>query len=141
MKNLKYLMFIALITLFVGCGDKDTDATNPDNPNNGSDPVIEEQKIEDKVKDTTLTEQDGLIFSDIKITENGAMNIVSAKVKNTGSESRTFTAILYMKDPSDKILGKVDKLVKDLAVNATEEISIEIMGDYSSLSSFEVKIK
>jgi hypothetical protein len=138
-KWFKIFVVVLLVMGLTACKAKkeDTDENKDKNPP----AAVEDPKIDEKLEDKTETKQGDLEFSDIKITSKGAINIVSAKVKNGSNKSRSFLAILYMKNADGRTLGKVEKEILNLASGATTDISIEIMGDYSNLASFEVKVE
>ncbi|MGE5456713.1 MAG: hypothetical protein ACM3O4_06425 [Ignavibacteriales bacterium] len=134
----KFLMFL-IVCLFVttaltGCFGKKKET--PKGNNGTTNPPIEEQ-----VDDKTKVKQGDLEFKNIKITAFGAMNTVSATVTNTGSKTLSFKAVLYMKNNDKKTLGKVDQVIEGLGSKASKEISIQIMGDYTTVTTYEVVVE
>ena len=41
---------------------------------------------------------------------------------------------------TERVYGRVDTEIKDLAVNEKRDFEVSIMGDYGSVNNFEVKI-
>lgn len=134
MKKLLYVSLMVLTLTVSACGKKEPVKEEPK-------PVEENPKIEDKLDDVTEEVQGDLRFSDINIKAQGAINIVSGKVKNESKESKTFTATLLMKTEEGRILGKVSKEFVDLKAGEETTFEIQIMGDYSNLATFEVTIE
>ncbi len=134
-KSLRIFLALIMILSLVGCGKK----AEPKKKDKAKEQ--EQTPIEKQVDDITKTKQGDLEFTNIKITAFGATNKVSAKVTNTGSKTLSFKAVLYMKNTAGLILGKVDKVVENLKSKASTDISIDIMGDYTTVNFFEVVVE
>jgi uncharacterized protein YcfL len=97
--------------------------------------------IEESLNNKTIAKQSDIELSNVKITANGAINIVKATIKNNGTTSKTFDAVLYLKNKSGLILGKVSEKVESLASRKEKEISIEIIGDYTTVETYELIVE
>jgi hypothetical protein len=136
-KVMKVFLIILLVTTLVACSCSKSEKSPKNKDNNQK----QEEKKEEPVKDITEKKQGDIEFEDIKIEYRGAMNIVSAKVINNSSKTVNFKAVMYMKNGFGRTLGKVDQTIKNLKSGETTDISIEIMGDYRTVETFEVKIE
>ncbi len=123
------LVFCIMFTL-TACKKKDKDTDKKDSTD-----------IEDIVEDNTATKQGDLEFSDININSMGTINTVTATVKNTGKKALTFKAVLYMKNSNKQTLGKVDQQINSLPAGEKTKIEVQIMGDYTTVSTFEVVVE
>lgn len=123
------LVFCIMFTL-TACKKKDKDTDKKDSTD-----------IEDIVEDNTATKQGDLEFSDININSMGTINTVTATVKNTGKKALTFKAVLYMKNSNKQTLGKVDQQINSLPAGEKAKIEVQIMGDYTTVSTFEVVVE
>jgi len=131
-KGLQIFLATILLLGVVSCGKKADDTKKPDTTSND---------IQDVVEDKTKTTQGDLEFSNIKIDSQGAINVVTAKVKNTGSKTLSFKAVLYMKNSDKRTLGKVDQQIDNLVAGKTADINVQIMGDYTTVNTFEVVVE
>jgi len=127
-----YIVFLAFCILFslTACKKKETNTDEKKSTD-----------IEDIVEDNTATKQGDLEFSDINIDSMGTINTVTATVKNTGKKDLTFKAVLYMKNSDNQTLGKVDQQINNLSSGDKTKIEVQIMGDYTTVSTFEVVVE
>ena len=125
------LLFIMAFALITGCGKKTEDPKGKD----------EDPKVEDKLEDSTKKDQDGIVFSNIRIEKKGATSYVRGNVENKTKAVDSFKVQLIMSNKeTERVYGRVDTEIKDLAVNEKRNFEVSIMGDYGSVNNFEVKI-
>jgi hypothetical protein len=130
-KMFKLIALTLLLVMVPACGIK-----NENDKNN--EPV---SPIEEALDNETTLKQGDIELSNVKITSSGSMNTVTATVKNVGNKTKTFDAVLYMKNDSQQILGKVTEHINQLAASTTKDISVEIMGDYTSVKTFALVVE
>lgn len=142
MKNKLLILLISVLVFTVtGCGCENKTNNNDDISQEQTNNV-EDKTIEEQVKNETQENQEDITFSDIKIREFGASNIVSGKIKNNRSETRNVELTLKMYNSStSRLLGKVKTEVKDLKASEERIFEISIMGDYTTVDKFEVEVK
>ncbi len=133
MKSLKIIMALMATLTVTACGSKE-----PVKP-------IEETKelsdIEKQVKNDTDLSQDGIELSDIKISEYGASNLVTGKVQNTTSNERNIRLSLMMYNTeTNRMLGAVEIEVKNFQPNETRTFELKIMGDYTTVDRYSIKV-
>ena len=131
-KFIKFTTLISLLLLVTACSLKKDEQ---------KDEQQEKTPIEEALEDKTDTKQGDLQLEDVKIVANGSINTVTATIKNTGKKTKTFDAVLYMKDEQSLVLGKVSDHIDELKSGDTQHISIEIMGDYTTVKSFELVVE
>ena len=147
MKN-KLLILLTAIMVFAvtGCGCENKTTETPENPkqeeNMKEENTTPDKTIEEQVKNETKNNQDGVTLSNIKISEYGATNIITGKVKNTKSTTRNLKLTLKMyNSKTSKLLGKVNTEVKEIKSGEERNFEIKIMGDYTTVDKFEVEVK
>lgn len=131
-KLIKYTILILLLLTATACGQKKDELKDEDQ---------DKTPIEETLENRTDTEQGDLQLKDVKIVANGSINTVTATIKNTGKKTSTFDAVLYMKDDQSLVLGKVSGHINKLESGKSQDISIEIMGDYTTVKTFELVIE
>ncbi len=125
------LLFIMAFSLITGCGKKEEDPKDNE----------EDPKVEDKLEDTTKKEQDGIVFSNIRIEKKGATSYVRGNVENKTKAVDSFKVQLIMSNKeTERVYGRQEVEIKDLAVNEKRDFEVSMMGDYGSVNNFEVKI-
>lgn len=131
-KNLLLILTITLMLLLVtGCGKPSED--NNDNVNN--------PPGEKELEDTTDNTQNGMQFSNIKIDKIGATSYVRGIVENKSGKDQTLKLQLIMSNKDSKrIYGRVETTIENLKVNEKRNFEISMVGDYSNVDNFEVKI-
>jgi uncharacterized protein YcfL len=133
MKKIIMFSLLVLSLLFVtSCGTKKVNQIN-----NNQNP----SPIEESLDDETVLKQGNLELKNIKIIANGSINTVTAVIKNVGSKASTFDAVLYLKNKDGLTLGKVNQKISDLKANESRNISVEIMGDYTTVNTYELIIE
>lgn len=137
------IMLTLLIFTATACGSKDKkEASNTDLPKNPVNEDGTDKTIEQQVKNATDTQQEEISFTDIKISEYGATNIVSGKATNNRSEVRNVKLNLKMYNTSSgQLLGRVSTELIDLQPDETREFEIRIMGDFSTVDQFKVEVE
>jgi hypothetical protein len=131
-KILKLSLLVLSLFLVTSCGTKEV----KDNTNNQNPPPIEES-----LDNETVLKQGNLELRNIKITANGSINTVTATIKNIGLKTDTFDAVLYMKNKDGLVLGKINQKVVDLKASESRNISVDIMGDYTTVKTYELIIE
>ena len=97
--------------------------------------------IEEKVKDGTSKKQGDFIVEDVHIQENGAENVVTGDVTNSGATTKSITIVLMMTDSKTGRLYGIQNIdVNDLKPKERRNFSLSIIGDYSNVDTFEVRI-
>ena len=134
---MKKIIQILLITTFLfaitACGPKNNEKDNDDD---NKEPTIEEM-----VENKTIPTQGDIELINANITSSGSINIVTATLRNNGTSIMTFDATLYMKNEEGLTLGKLEQKVENLHPGDLREIKIEIMGDYTTVNSYELIIE
>jgi uncharacterized protein YcfL len=131
-KIIKFCLLILSLFLVTSCGTKETNQNN-----NDQNPL----PIEESLDNETVLKQGNLELKNIKITANGSINTVTAIIKNAGLKASTFDAVLYLKNKDGLILGKVNQKINDLKANESRNISASIMGDYTTVSTYELVVE
>lgn len=135
-KSKKIFISALIITLFItGCGckkkpEKTIDYVEPEGGN----------PIEEVVKNETQLVQGNYTFEGLNITSKGAMNYVNGKVTNNGNATKTIDVTLYLKTSEDLTLGKVYVTIENISKGETKDFSLEIMGDYTTVSKYIVEV-
>lgn len=127
MKILKVSLIVLSVFFITACGTEI------------STQVEVEGKGENSVN-TTINIQENIEIRGIKKASTGTINAVSATLENKNAETMTFEAILYFKDKENKIIAENSVLVENLEAGAKKSISIQIMGSYEELSTYELVI-
>lgn len=96
------------------------------------------QTIEETLEDNTTKKQNDLVISDVNIREFGATNIASGKIQNTKNVARKIKVTLKMfNTQTGKTLG-LNNVVVDLAASETKDFEVGIMGDYTTVDTYEI---
>jgi len=132
MKNiLKILLIMVMVSSFTACGKKEETKPVENNSND----------IEDVVDNKTDLTQGNFEFRNIKIESQGAINVIYVTIINKGTKTSDFLAVLYMNNKDGRTLGKVEKQINDLKAGESIDITIEIMGDYTTVNTYKVVIE
>jgi uncharacterized protein YabE (DUF348 family) len=131
-KIVKLSLFVLSFFLVTSCGTKETSPNN-----NDQNPL----PIEESLDNETVLKQGNLELRNIKITANGSINTVTATIKNVGLKISSFDAVLYLKSKDGLILGKIDQRLVDLKTDESRNISVEIMGDYTTVKTYELVVE
>lgn len=100
-----------------------------------------QENIAEKVKNVTKEKQGDFIVKDISIKKPNSQNVVSGTVTSKASETKSITIELTMTDSeSGKLYGIQNIDVDDIQPKETRKFSVSIMGDYSHVDTFEVKV-
>ena len=125
------LLFIMAFSLITGCGKKEEPKNEEEN----------KKPVEEQLNNSTKEEQEGIVFSNIRIEKKGATSYVRGNVENKTKAVDSFKVQLIMSNKeTERVYGKQEIEIKDLAVNEKRNFEVSIMGDYGSVNNFEVKI-
>lgn len=112
------------------------------NKNIKSDYKYEETKaITSVLKDSTNKNQDQIKLEDVKIESVGATMTAKAKLTNNGGKINKAQVNLYLYDEENNIRGMGSTSIENIETNASADIAVNILGDYSDLSRYELKIE
>lgn len=144
-KALTLFLAFGLLLSVTACGSKKEEEKKEDTTKTEEKSIYEEdgtvKPVEDVVENKTETKQGDITFSEVKISQLGASNIVTTKVTNNGGKEVSFEAVLYMKNADGRILGKLSKQITKLGAGKSEDIEHTVVGDYTTVRSFEVKVE
>jgi hypothetical protein len=131
-KILRLSLLLLSLFLITSCGTKKVENNNVDqNPS----------PIDESLDNETVIKQGNLELRKVKITASGSINTVTAEIRNVGDKTSTFDAVLYLKNKDGLILGKVSQKISDLNANESRNISASIMGDYTTVSTYELVVE
>ena len=145
------ITFLLMLSALTGCSCQKKGNENVNVDENGNTlnedgvPVNENgeplSEIEQQVKNGTEEEQGMFTVTDVKIEEVGAESVVSGKVTNNSPIDTSVRVNLMMTDSeSGRLFGIVDIDVEDVKSGETKDFSISMIGDYSEVNNFEVRV-
>lgn len=128
--------FVSILTIFLllflvtGCGKEKEEENN----NNGP-------KEEENLNNNTDNTQEGMQFTNIKIEKVGATSYVRGTVENKSGSDQTFKLQLVMSNKDSKrVYGRVETTIENLKNNEKRNFEVSMVGDYSNVDTFEVKV-
>lgn len=124
------VVLILLITIFM---------TNRNKKSNYK--YIETENVAEVLKDSTNSEQEQIKLSEIKIESIGATMTAKAKLTNSGSKINKAEVNLYLYDEDNNLRGQGTTVIENIEQNGELDVSTSVLGSYTDLSRYEIKIE
>lgn len=135
------LFLIIIICVNVGKNKKNTDIVKTDE--------VEEEKYVDVLSDGTKLNKseklnneknvDGLVFTNIQLTNKSGQTVLLADVKNTNKTSTSMMLVdVIILDKNGNELGKVGGIISPLETGETTQFNTGMTKDYANAYDFKI---
>ena len=109
---------------------------------NNDDYIYTETKnISEVVKNNTSENQQDISLTNIEISKSGATINVKAKLTNNAERIKKANVTLYLYDSDNDMRGKNTVKVENIGAGASIDTYNSIIGGYTDLSKYELKIE
>ena len=126
-KGIKIIISMLLVVgLVTGCGCKKQEKNKTEIQGDGT------AKENTEVKEVT--------FSDIKLTYEGSITTLEAKMKNNTDKTKSFTVTIILKEKGKEV-KKLQQIVENLTPEREQILQTGIVGDYSKIKEVEFEIE
>ena len=126
-KGIKIIISMLLVVgLVTGCGCKKQEKNKTEIQKDGT------AKENTEVKEVT--------FSDIKLTYEGSITTLEAKMKNNTDKTKSFTVTIILKEKGKEV-KKLQQIVENLTPEREQILQTGIVGDYSKIKEVEFEIE
>jgi len=98
-------------------------------------------EITQVLNNATVAEQENIQISNIQIESLGATITTKAKLKNMDNMIKEAQITLYLYDETNLMRGKNSITIENLDENSEIEISNSLIGGYTDLSKYELKVE